>query len=120
MHSFLKNICYLIIGFIFMFSHDIKSQTKTSIFLKDTTYVCFGDSILIDFKTSTLTKDAVIQWDTPYGSIYNSKQYYIKYKGQYLLKIRDGKQTYYETTFVKTFEKSVSGALTIIISIIGN
>lgn len=105
MHSFLKNICYLIIGFIFMFSHDIKSQTKTSIFLKDTTYVCLGDSILIDFKTSTLTKDAVIQWDTPYGSIYNSKQYYIKYKGQYLLKIRDGKQTYYETTFVKTFER---------------
>ena len=105
MQSFIKNIPIILVVFIYMISHEINAQTKTSIFLKDTTYVCLGDSILIDFKTSTLTKDAVIQWDTPYGSIYNSKQYYIKYKGQYLLKIRDGKQTYHETTFVKTFER---------------
>jgi gliding motility-associated-like protein len=82
-----------------------KAQQKTANFLTDTTFVCYGDSLLISFTEEQLSKNATIQWETPYGSIYNSKFYYIKFKGQYNLKIRDGKKTYNETTFVKTFEK---------------
>lgn len=88
-----------------MYILQTKGQTKPVKFLSDTTFVCIGDSILINFKEDQVSKNAVIQWDTPYGSIYNSKQYYLKFKGQYFLKIRDGKKTYNETTFVKTFDK---------------
>lgn len=73
--------------------------------MSDTTYICLGDSLVITFDESKVSKKAVIHWETPYGSIYNSKQFCIKLKGQYFLKIRDENKTYIESTIVKTYDK---------------
>ena len=81
------------------------AQTKPLNLLQDTTVVCIGDSVLVKFPEEQFSKSATFQWNTPYSIIYHTKQFSLKYKGKYMIKISDGKKIYYDTTYVKQYDK---------------
>ena len=81
------------------------AQTRPINLLQDTTVVCTGDSLLVKFPEEQFSKTATFQWNTPNIIIYHAKQFYVKYKGKYTIKITDGKKMYFDTTFVKLYEK---------------
>lgn len=80
-------------------------QIKPVNLLSDTTNLCAGDSLLIKFPDDIATKNATVQWNTPYSIIYHAKQFYVTKKGKYIVKITNGNKTYYDTTFVKLSER---------------
>ena len=81
------------------------AQTKPLNLLQDTTVVCIGDSVIVKFPEDQFSKTATFQWNTPYSIIYHTKQFSLKYKGKYMIKISDGKKIYYDTTYVKQYDK---------------
>ena len=81
------------------------AQTKPFNLLQDTTVICAGDSVLIKFPEDKISPTATFEWTTPKIIIQNSKQFYVKLRGKYYIKIYDGNRIYYDTTFVKINEK---------------
>lgn len=73
--------------------------------MSDTTLICAGDSFLIKFSEEQVSKNATYQLNTSYGIIVNTKQFYIKKKGTYSIKIIDGKKIIIDTTYLKVNEK---------------
>jgi gliding motility-associated-like protein len=94
--------------FILLFSLllcNLTAQVKPLNLLTDTTAICAGDSFLIKFSEDQVSKNATYQLNTSYGIIVNTKQFYIKKKGTYSIKIIDGKRTLIDTTFLKVNER---------------
>lgn len=94
--------------FILLFSlalFNLSAQVKPFNLLPDTTIICLGDSFLLKFSEDQVSKNATYQLNTSYGIIVNTKQFYIKKKGVYSIKIIDGKRTIFDTTFLKINEK---------------
>ncbi len=94
--------------FILLFSlalFNLSAQVKPLNLLPDTTIICLGDSFLLKFSEDQVSKNATYQLNTSYGIIVNTKQFYIKKKGVYSIKIIDGKRTIFDTTFLKINEK---------------
>ncbi|MBA4242178.1 MAG: hypothetical protein C0448_15745 [Sphingobacteriaceae bacterium] len=94
--------------FILFFSlalFNLSAQVKPLNLLPDTTIICLGDSFLLKFSEDQVSKNATYQLNTSYGIIVNTKQFYIKKKGIYSIKIIDGKRTIFDTTFLKINEK---------------
>lgn len=94
--------------FILLFSlalFNLNAQVKPLNLLPDTTIICLGDSFLLKFSEDQVSKNATYQLNTSYGIIVNTKQFYIKKKGIYSIKIIDGKRTIIDTTFLKINEK---------------
>ncbi len=96
---------HILLLFLSMFASIVFAQTRPINLLQDTTVVCVGDSLLIKFPEEQFSKTATFQWNTPHIIIYHAKQFYIKHKGKYIIKITDGKKMYFDTTFVKLYEK---------------
>ena len=87
-----------------MFSLLLKNnsaQTKALNLLPDTTFICAGDSSLIKFPESKVSKEATFTWQTPKAIIVHAKQLYVKYKGLHIIKIIDGKKILIDTTYLK-------------------
>lgn len=94
--------------FIFIFSlfaYYLNAQIKPLNVLPDTTVICAGDSLLIKFSEDQVSKNATYNWQTPKAIIVHSKQYYIKHKGEHIVKISDGKKLYIDTTYLKLNDK---------------
>lgn len=83
----------------------IHAQIKSLNLLPDTTVICVGDSFLIKFPEDKVSRVATYTWQTPRAIIVHAKQLYVKYKGQYIVKIYDGKKLLIDTTVVKLNEK---------------
>ncbi len=97
-----KNILIIL---IFTFCKIGYAQYKPLNFLRDTVSICTNDSFLIKFPQELVSKNATIQWVTPYSIIYHTKQLYATKKGTYIAKINDGKKQLSDTIFVRIIEK---------------
>jgi gliding motility-associated-like protein len=97
-----KNIFILLFSVLLC---NLNAQIKPSNLLPDTTFICAGDSFLIKFTEDQVSKNATYQLNTSYGIIVNTKQFYIKKKGTYSIKIIDGKRTLIDTTYLKFNER---------------
>lgn len=82
----------------------VNAQIKALNLLPDTTAICANDSFLIKFPEDKVSKVATFTWQTPKAIIVHAKQLYAKYKGQYIVKIYDGKKFLIDTTYLKFIE----------------
>ena len=96
---------YILFAFLLFCGNLLLAQIKSLNLLADTTIICIGDSFIIKFPEEQFSKSATYQWNTPNRIIYHTKQYALQYRGINSIKITDGKNVYYDTTFVKFYEK---------------